>query len=461
MKRTRIICTVGPASDTSEILEQMYEQGMNLVRLNMSHGDDVFYKNVVKRLKELNSRQNAHVGLLWDLQGPEIRTGDISEPIPVKKGERVVLSSRPRSELGKMIVPVSYDDFAEGLSRGDMILIDNGTIKLKVLQVMGTEVRCEAMNKGTFTSRRHVNLQGKKTTMPSMSTKDKEDLRLGVKLGADWVALSYVRSPKDIRQLRSELKKHRSEVGIIAKIETPEAVESFEKIAAEADAIMVARGDLGAEMPFEEVPRLQAEMVEWCRRQGKPVIIATHMLESMMTTPQPTRAEATDVAFAVSQEADATMLSGETAAGEYPLESVASMKKIVLAAEESWLLADRHVRDVSGDLAEILFSAVSLANQVDADALVVFSRSGYTAQLLSHFRPEVPLYAFGTSPSVCRKLSLYWGVQALLLKACGTFATRMKKAVSVLRKRDVVKKGSKVVVVDHDGMSVHMLHLKR
>ncbi|MDF2379284.1 MAG: pyruvate kinase [Candidatus Gracilibacteria bacterium] len=457
MNRTRIVSTIGPATADYDSLVALHAEGMNVVRLNMSHGDERFYQMVVKNLRKLNKGLLNPVGLLWDLQGPEIRTGDLLEPISVKKGDRLVLSSRPKTELGRVIVPVSYDQFAEEVSRGDILLIDNGSIKLSVLQVMGTEVRCEVHNKGIITSRRHLNLSGKKTRLPSMGTKDLKDLDLAVKLGADWIALSYVRDAKDMVKLKAALKKKKSDAFVMAKIETAQAVDHFESLLEQSDGIMVARGDLGAEMPFEQVPRLQAEIVEWCRRVGKPVVIATHMLESMMKSPQPTRAEANDVAFAVSQETDATMLSGETAVGEYASLSVQAMRKIVLAAEDSWLLSIKVPRDVEGDFEELLLSAASLSDQVDAEAVIVFTRSGYTALRLSHHRPKASLIAVSHSMKTCQKLSLVWGVQAFHNSMRGDFSKRLQKSISYLLKQGVLSKGQKIVAVDHDGLSVQLV----
>lgn len=454
MRRTKIVCTVGPVTADYEALRRLYHAGMNVLRFNMSHGDEKFYRRVVGYLKKLRREEGAQVGILWDLQGPEIRTGDVAEPYELKKDETVCLTSRPSHETDKGVISVTYDRFAESLSAKDIVLLDNGSIKLRVISVQGTEVRCRVLSKGKVKSRMHVNLQGKPVKLPSLSEKDLRDLRLGVKLGVDWVALSYVRSVKDIKDLKVQLQKLKSSAGVMAKIETPQAVEQFEKILKESDAIMVARGDLGAEMPFEEVPHLQNEMVQACRLAGKPVVIATHMLESMITLPTPTRAEATDVAHAVISGVDATMLSGETAVGDHAVESVQAMAKIIESTEQTiYFDDDLSAHDAVGDKEEILLSAATLANRVEAKALMVFTISGESARMLVRNRPNAVVLSFVKDQALARRLSLLWGVKPVMMKFTRYPEKTLAEAMKLSVKEKLLRKGSKVVIVSDSLLS--------
>ncbi len=446
MRRTKIVCTIGPATQDYKDLLGLHAAGMNLLRLNMSHGDETFYRSVVKNMRRVEKEKHASLGLLWDLQGPEIRTGDVDEAYILQKGDTVCLTSRPSHETGKGVISVSYDQFQESLGAGDIVFLDNGALKLEVLSVQGTEVRCRVKTKGEVRSRMHLNLQGKPVKLPSLSQKDLEDLKLGVKLGADWVALSYVRSVDDIKSLKKHLKQLKSKAWVMAKIETPEAVEAFDEIAQEADGIMVARGDLGSEMPFEEVPGLQDMMVKTCRAMGKPVVIATHMLESMILRPTPTRAEATDVAHAVRTSADATMLSGETAIGEYAHDSVQAMARIIDRTE---LIEEEFLEafDAYGDKSEMLLSASALADQVTADALVVFSVTGESVRLLSSMRPSAPIIAFVQDKKLIGRLQLLKGVRPLYLAFGKQPEKVLHKGLELLRSQQILRKKAKVVIV--------------
>lgn len=453
MKRTKIVATIGPTTQELSVMRQLVQSGVDVFRLNMSHGDAAFYKRVVQNLKKLRA-EGVVVGLLWDLQGPEVRTGDVPEPYSLEKGDHVCLTSRPSHETDKGVIPVSYDQFADDLQAGDQVLLDNGSIKVEVLSVQGTEVRCKLLSKARVRSRMHVNLSGKKLKLPSLSQKDLKDLKQGVRLGTDWFALSFVRSAKDVLALREHLVKLKSKALVMSKIETPDAVADFENILNSSDAIMVARGDLGAEMPFEMVPNIQDDIVAACRSVGKPVVIATHMLESMMESPSPTRAEATDISHAVMSGVDATMLSGETAIGEYPVEAVKAMARIIVATEVHLYVGDGLMMpNAVGNKQEVLLSACELANKISADALLVFSETGRSASMASRNRPNAPIRVFISDAMLATQLQLYWGIDPVFMKFLKYPEATLKKSITVLKKQKKLKNKDQVVVVSDTLMS--------
>src|SRR5436190_6838029 len=333
MRKTKIIATLGPATESPEVLGKLLDAGMNIARLNMSHAQHPWVRDVVKRLRAAAAERGRTIGILMDTQGPAIRTGELPVALDLKPGEKFTLTVRGAKSEEVNSVDVNYENFVNDIQVGDVVLIDNGQIRMKVLAKEKNKVDCEVLPPATLGSRRHINLPGVKVSLPALTAKDRADLALGRELNVDYVALSFVREAKDIKELRHIVDAWPRKPFIIAKVEDQQAVAHFDEIAAAADGIMVARVDLGIEVPFEELPIIQRRMVKTCLRIGKPVIVATHMLESMISSPMPTRAEVTDVANAVFEQADAIMLSGETSVGRYPVSCVEVMNRIAARSE--------------------------------------------------------------------------------------------------------------------------------
>ena len=407
-RHTKIICTLGPASDSSQMIESMAGAGMNLARLNMSHGNQEAHLMAIRRIKSLNRKLNHPVSILLDLQGPEIRTGETEEQLHLKVGETISLTVSPEEDPEQKSVHVHYEDLVNDLAVGDRVTVDNGLINLEVLAIDDRQLSCRVLDGGSLGSRKHVNLPGVRVNLPSVTEKDKRDIVFGLEHEVDFIALSFVRSPDDVLEARRILEEADSpNVRLIAKIENQEGVDNFAAILAVSDGIMVARGDLGVEVDVRELPVIQRKIVRACAIAGKPVIVATHLLESMITNPMPTRAEVSDVANAVYEQADAIMLSGETAAGKYPTRCVEALDRIARRIEKEpgiGFYLDRHP---SGAREELVRSAVRLADELKAPGIIVFTRRGSLAQLVASFRPEHAIvYAFTNMSSVRRKLWL-------------------------------------------------------
>src|SRR5687768_9684777 len=335
MRKTKIIATLGPATESPEIIASLIDAGMSIARLNMSHATHDWVRRVVKDIRAAAKERAGAVGILMDTQGPAIRTGDLPVALDLQPGQRFVLTVRGEKSEEEHSVDVNYENFVNDINVDDVVLIDNGQIHMKVLAKHQNKVECEVLTPGTLGSRRHINLPGVKVSLPALTAKDLNDLELGRELGVEYVALSFVREPADIEQLKAIVAKWDLPPRIVAKIEDQQAVKHFDEIAAVSDAIMVARGDLGIEIPYEELPIVQRKIVKTCLEIGRPVIVATHMLESMIENPMPTRAEVTDVANAVFEQADAIMLSGETSVGKYPVKCVEVFDRIAERIERS------------------------------------------------------------------------------------------------------------------------------
>ncbi|MDH5299561.1 MAG: pyruvate kinase [Desulfobulbaceae bacterium] len=448
MRKTKIICTIGPATASFEMLKQLAENGMNVARLNMSHGSHDWHLRVISHIKRLNKKLGMAVAILLDTKGPEVRTGDIACDLALKKGDQLVLTVRRQAELEPYTVEVSHDGFVNEVETGDTILIDGGMISLKVREISGKDIRCESLDNGVLSSRRHINVRGKSADLPSITGKDWQDIRFGVEQGVDFIALSFVRGAGAITELRKYLTCENGSIDILAKIESAESIPHLDEIIARSDGIMIARGDLGAELPFEEVPLLQEEIVRKCRAAGKPVVVATHMLESMIVNPTPTRAEVTDITQAVMQGADATMLSGETATGRHPLKALEVMD-VVARRIERQLDLDPKVRVPASDKPkpEIARCAAILANNLQASAILVFTRRGLMAVLLSRCRPAPPIHAFTNTTHVRRRLGIYRGVHPFLIKLSHDPEVSIRRAMDKLLLQERVKGGDRVVVV--------------
>ncbi|WP_207554788.1 pyruvate kinase [Acidiluteibacter ferrifornacis] len=416
-KKTKIVATIGPVTSSKAMLKKIIEAGVNVCRINFSHGSHEDHLKVIRRVAEINKENGYHTAILADLQGPKIRIGEIEGgAVNITKGERITFSTK--KIIGNATkVYINYDQFPKDVTEGERILIDDGKLALKIISTnQKDEAVAEVLNSGVLSSKKGVNLPNTKVSLPSLTEKDRIDLEFAIEHNVEWIGLSFVRSARDIIELKHIIKSKGKTSRVIAKIEKPEAVADIDDIIAKTDAIMVARGDLGVEIPMEEVPLVQKEIVKKCLVEAKPVIIATQMMESMITNISPTRAEVNDVANAVLDGADAVMLSGETSVGAYPLQVIESMVKIIEQMETSESIYHQETVPTSPDderfiSDSICFNAGRLAARVNAKAIVTMTHSGYTAIKISSFRPKAGTYAFTGNHALLNTLSLVWGVR--------------------------------------------------
>jgi len=448
MRKTKIICTIGPKTSPFVILKHLAENGMNIARLNMSHGTHEWHRDVIKHIKTINEKTGSSVAILLDTKGPEIRTGDVSQDMVLHKGDIVTLTIRRQAELEPYCVEINYDGFVTDVAMDDIVLIDGGMLSFKVTNITRTDITCECLDDGILSSRRHVNIRGKSADLPSITEKDWQDITFGIENSVDFIALSFVKRALAIEELQQYVAEQKASIDIIAKIESAESIPHIDEILAAADGIMIARGDLGAELPYEEVPLLQDQIISRCRTAGKPVIVATHMLESMIVNPTPTRAEVSDITQAVLQSTDAIMLSGETATGKYPLKSLEVMD-VVARRIERQMEQDTKVRMQASDNAkyEIVRSASILNNNLKAVATLVFTRRGLMAVLLSQCRPNGAIYAFTNTTHVRRRLGIHWGVSAFRIKFSKDPEVSIGRAVAQLQRKELIKKGDRIIVL--------------
>ena len=412
VRKTKIIATVGPASYSGDEIEGLIRAGANVLRLNLSHGGLDTHAEVVKTIRAVSRKLNTPAAILLNLQGPKIRVGDLSNgPIELKPGQRISISAEPQDPT---VITTTYKDLPRDVKPGDKILFDDGLIEARVTGISGPVVECEVVYGGLLKAHKGINLPGVAVSAPSLSEKDLKDIAFGVLHGVDYIALSFVRKASDVAELKDRLKAGNADIPVIAKIEKAEAIADLDSILEEADGIMIARGDLGVELAAEEIPVLQKELISRANEAGKLVITATQMLESMITNPRPTRAEASDVANAVFDGTDALMLSGETAVGKYPLKAVEIMAKIAVQAEEA-AFTHKHLlrkKAVAGSFAQaVAFAAHAASSEVNPRAIVIFTQTGETALILSKLRPATPIVAFTPLEKTWRRLSLVWGVE--------------------------------------------------
>ncbi len=452
---TKIVCTLGPSTSSVEMLTQLINSGVDVMRLNFSHGTHDDHARTLTNLREAVRRTREFVTVLQDLQGPKIRIGDLNVPfIELRQGERFTITTD--SEIGDAKrVSTTYASLTKDVHPGDMILLDDGKLRLRVVEVKNTNVHCEVIVGGTLSANKGINLPNVAVSTPSLTAKDIRDLEFGIKNDVDYVALSFVRTADDIRMLRKEIisriEKSRF-LPIVAKIEKPQAVANIDEIISEADAIMIARGDLGVELPPEDVPMLQKKIIRKCNAAGKPVIIATQMLESMINNPTPTRAEANDVANGVVDGADAVMLSGETSVGKYPLETVQIMERIIRKVESELL----HVSKVAEHISEGVVSrhdalaraACVLAEQMSAAAVVCVTHSGETAKSVSRYRPRTRIFAITDRPKIARRLNLIWGVHGVVLENIEEDSDKaLKNIQEKLVNSGLIQRGEYIVIL--------------
>ena len=463
-RQTKIIATLGPATESRERLAEMIMAGVDVVRLNMAHGSGEWVTSVIKRIREVSCEVGRHVAVMMDVKGPEIRTGPLDEAFELKAGDLFSFHTGAVPS-GVQGVSVNYPGLPLDVKVGAIVLVDSGLIRLEILDKSESAVYCRVLTPGKLGSRRHINLPGVEVNLPSLTTKDEGDIRVGVDAGMDFVALSFVRKAEDIRALRVLLDSLGSEARIIAKIEDQTGIRNLEDITRAADAIMVARGDLGIEIDYHTLPLVQTRIVELCLKEGKPVIIATHLLESMISAPMPTRAEISDVCNAVRERADSVMLSGETTTGLYPMECIDVMKNIIRSTEP----AERRkmnetIRPVEPK-AKMLRSAALLAQELEHSGVIVFTRSGFLAYTLAALRPiGVPIYAFTDDEALFRQLLLPWGVEPFLMEFNSDPEETIQSALDYLKRKNWAHSGDWLAVITNvlaHGKIVDTLQLRQ
>jgi len=448
MRKTKIICTLGPATEKSETIRQLIARGADVFRLNMSHAPHEWVREIVPRIRKLAKEVNRPIGILLDTQGPAIRTGPVKTPLDLKKGDVLEFTVRHARKTQKKSVEVNYDKFANDVSVGDTVLVDNGLIKLVVVEKKKDRILCKVITPAALGSRRHINLPGVHVSLPALTKKDIADVGLGARLAVDFVALSFVRKPSDLVELRDLLIREKSKAQILAKIEDQAAVESIDDIIRTADLVMVARGDLGIEVPMEELPIIQRRIVKSCIRLGKPVIVATHLLESMIKNRVPTRAEITDIANAVFEQADAIMLSGETSVGQYPVECVEVMNRVATRIERSGGAGYAKSAILEDARQKTVASAVVLANSLARAKIIVFTRHGRMACYTSSLRPErAPIFAFTSSEEVRQQLSICWGVCPARIEFTDDPNVTIDTAQKYLRDQKLTAAGDNLVII--------------
>ena len=452
LRRAKIICTIGPACNTESQMRDLLRLGMDVARLNFSHGTHEEHARNIQRLRRAAKKEGRSLCILQDLQGPKIRTGRLKggSSIHLESGSQIVLTPRDVPGTEKMI-STSFEELAREVEPGSKILLSDGLIELRVSEIRGDEVECEVINGGELGEQQGINLPGAVFSLPSLTSKDSEDLEFGLKQGVDMIALSFVRSASDVHELKKLIRDSGGNAQVIAKLEKPQAIDDLDDILEAADAVMVARGDLGVELPPEKVPVIQKQVIRRAGEFRKPVITATQMLESMVDNPRPTRAEASDVANAIFDGTDAVMLSAETATGKYPREVVAIMSRIVVEAERSvqqeGLLRRRRGQHRLSIAETICESIAHAAEDLDMAAIAIFTESGNTARLISKYRPKAEIFAFSQSPQVCNRMNLLWGVNPIGQKQARSGEEMVEKAEKELFRRGKIKTGDVVGVV--------------
>ncbi len=446
MINTRIICTIGPASNTKTMLQKMVNEGMNIVRLNMSHGDHESHGKVLEIVKQINKDVQYPVALLLDTQGPEIRTGGAE--MDLIEGTTITINTPPLSENEENCLFVNYPHLVDTVSLGDRITVDSGLVNLEVMKKSEWKLQCRVLDGGFLKGRRHVNLPGIHVEIPAITEKDKADILFGIAHNIDYIALSFVRDKKAIFELKELIKEKGRHTKIIAKIENYEGVENMEEIIREVDGIMVARGDLGIEVNMEDLPNIQRQIAYHCAVHGKSLIVATHLLESMIENPIPTRAEITDIANAVYEEADAIMLSGETANGKFPIRAIQHMKKTAHKAERYPGVQYAKELVKTDDLQHIAFAAIQLVNDLMLKGIIVFTQSGRSAVIVSRCRPaRIKIYAFTNSPKTQTTLILNRAIYPSLIDFHDDFEKTVQVALKDLRDTGDFQKGDQMVVI--------------
>ncbi len=465
MKRTKIIATIGPASEKKQTLARMMQTGLNVARLNFSHNVHKHHLMLIKYIRETARRLDQNIAIIQDLQGPRIRIGHIGiKGIKLNKGEEVILFFSMRKVDNQSLpikIPLQHQNLHKDLKRGDKILVDDGLIELKVKQIINKEIHCEVKRGGVLKTHKGMNFPNSTIKADPLTKKDLDDLKFGIKNNIDFVALSFVRNADDIINLRKKIfalekkfkrltqKQKTPETKIIAKIERRMAVKNFDNILEAADGIMIARGDLGIELPFYDVPLIQKKIINKCNYAGKPVIVATQMLESMVISPLPTRAEVSDVANAILDGTDAIMLSGESATGKYPLKAVRVMKKIAREVEPTEFQIHQELepklKRIESLVDSVAYDAQDMAEKLKCKAIVCLTESGHTARMIARYKSRIPLYVFTPSEKVKNQLNLSWGVEAYHIKFVRHYGKMMSSIFKLLKRKKKVKPGDLIL----------------
>ncbi|GMH29789.1 hypothetical protein Nepgr_031632 [Nepenthes gracilis] len=470
-RKTKIVCTIGPSTSTREMIWKLAETGMNVARLNMSHGDHASHQKTIDLVKEYNAQFDEKVvAIMLDTKGPEVRSGDVPQPILLKEGQEFSFTIK-RGANSEGIVSVNYDGFVNDVEVGDILLVDGGMMSLAVKSKTKDTVKCQVIDGGELKSRRHLNVRGKSATLPSITEKDWEDIKFGVDNQVDFYAVSFVKDAKVVHELKNYLESCNADIHVIVKIESADSILNLQSIISASDGAMVARGDLGAELPIEEVPLLQEDIIRRCHSMQKPVIVATNMLESMINHPTPTRAEVSDIAIAVREGSDAVMLSGETAHGKYPLKAVKVMHTVALRTESSLKPANISPPVKSAAYKSHMgvifaFHATTIANTLSTP-IIVFTRTGSMAILLSHYRPSSTIFAFTNERRVKQRLALYHGVMPIFMEFSDDAEETFSRALTLLLSKELLKEGEHVTLVQSGAQpiwrqeSTHHIQVRR
>ncbi|KAG0448007.1 hypothetical protein HPP92_028039 [Vanilla planifolia] len=479
-RRTKLVCTIGPATCGAEQLEALAVGGMNVARVNMCHGTHEWHRQVIRQVRRLNEEKGFAVAVMMDTEGSEIHMGDLGgiSSAKAEDGEIWTFSVRAfNSPLPERTINVNYDGFAEDVRVGDELLVDGGMVRFEVVEKIGPDVKCRCTDPGLLLPRANLTVwrdgslvRERNAMLPTISSKDWLDIDFGIAEGVDFIAVSFVKSAEVINHLKSYLAAHcrDREISVIAKIESFDCLKNLEEIILASDGAMVARGDLGAQIPLEQVPSVQQKVVKICRQLNRPVIVASQLLESMIEYPTPTRAEVADVSEAVRQRADALMLSGESAMGQFPEKALAVLRSVSLRIERWWREEKLHeiveLPDVSSSFTgkiseEICNSAAKMANNLGVDALFVFTKTGHMASLLSRCRPDCPIFAFTTSTSVRRRLNLQWGLIPFRLSFSGDMESNLNRTFSLLKQRGMIQSGDLIIALSDMLQSIQVMYV--
>lgn len=479
-RRTKLICTIGPATCEPEQLEALAVGGMNVARINMCHGTREWHKKVIERVRKLNEEKGYAVAIMMDTEGSEIHMGDLGGAPSAKAEDGEIWTFTVRaldSPLPEHTINVNYDGFAEDVKVGDELVVDGGMVRFEVIEKIGPDVKCRCTDPGLLLPRANLTfwrdgsvVRERNAMLPTISSKDWLDIDFGIAEGVDFIAISFVKSADVINHLKSYIKARArdGDVSVVAKIESIDSLKNLEDIIQASDGVMVARGDLGAQIPLEQVPAAQQKIVQLCRHLNTPVIVASQLLESMIEFPTPTRAEVADVSEAVRQRSDALMLSGESAMGQFPEKALTVLRSVSLRIERWWREEKRHevmvLPDVASNFAdsiseEICNSAAKMANNLEVDAIFVYTKSGHMASLLSRCRPDCPIFAFTTTTSVRRRLNLQWGLIPFRLGFSDDMESNLNKTFSLLKARGMIKSGDLVIAVSDMLQSIQVMNV--
>ncbi|KAE8022626.1 hypothetical protein FH972_008411 [Carpinus fangiana] len=479
-RRTKLVCTIGPATCGFEQLEALAVGGMNVARINMCHGTRAWHRAVIERVRRLNDEKGYAVAIMMDTEGSEIHMGDFGGASSAKAEDGEIWTFSVRafdSALPERTIIVNYDGFAEDVKVGDELLVDGGMVRFDVIEKIGPDVKCRCTDPGLLLPRANLTfwrdgslVRERNAMLPTISSKDWLDIDFGIQEGVDFIAISFVKSAEVINHLKSYIaaRARDSDIAVIAKIESIDSLKNLEEIILASDGAMVARGDLGAQIPLEQVPSAQQKIVQLCRQLNKPVIVASQLLESMIEYPTPTRAEVADVSEAVRQRADALMLSGESAMGQFPDKALTVLRSVSLRIERWWREEKRHeameLPDIGSSFSdniseEICSSAAKMANNLEVDALFVYTKTGHMASLLSRCRPDCPIFAFTTTTSVRRRLNLQWGLIPFRLSFSDDMESNLNKTFALLKARNLIKSGDLVIAVSDMLQSIQVMNV--